>query len=308
MPPALTQQELLRLVHRIDPRAVLKRSWSLKGGVSAQVTGLEVERGTGTLEKWVVRQHGEGDLKSNPNIAADEFKLLTLLQSTGFRAPKPYSVDQSGAICATPYIVLEYIQGTSDFAPANLDDFLRQTAITLAQIHRLEGATPELAFLPEFNQRQTEKLRQRPAQLDDSLSEGRIRSTLETVWPLAQLNRSTLLHGDYWPGNLLWQESKLAAVIDWEDAALGDPLTDLAYTRLELLWTFDSAAMQHFTDYYQAAQPTLDYTNLPYWDLCAALRPASKIADWARDSLTEQKMRAGHQGFISQAFASLPTH
>ena len=32
-----------------------------------------------------------------------------------------------------------------------------------------------------------------------------------------------LLHGDYWPGNVLWQQGRLAAVLDWEDAALGGP-------------------------------------------------------------------------------------
>jgi aminoglycoside phosphotransferase (APT) family kinase protein len=36
----------------------------------------------------------------------------------------------------------------------------------------------------------------------------------------------SLLHGDYWPDNTLWRDGRLVCVIDWEDAALGDPLAD----------------------------------------------------------------------------------
>src|SRR5260370_32206891 len=36
--------------------------------------------------------------------------------------------------------------------------------------------------------------------------------------------------------------------------------------------------MQSFTHHY-ASMTTIDLTNLPYWDLCAALRPASKISE-----------------------------
>jgi len=297
--------KLAQIVQKIDPQGKLLHSWSLTGGISAQVAALEIERSNGETQKLVVRLHGDADLRHNLNIATDEFKLLTLLQAAGIPVPKPYSFDPSGEIFPTPYIILEYVEGATEFAPANLDDFLLQSAITLAQIHRIDAASPELAFLPQQANRQTEKLRQRPAQLDDSLDEGRIRDALEAIWPLTQTNPSALLHGDYWPGNLLWQNGKLAAVIDWEDAQVGDPLVDLGITRLEMMWWFGSEAMQRFTTDYQAHMPVLDFGNLPYWDLCAALRPSGRIADWAGDADTERKMRAGHRLFITQAFEKL---
>jgi aminoglycoside phosphotransferase (APT) family kinase protein len=37
-----------------------------------------------------------------------------------------------------------------------------------------------------------------------------------------------VLHGDYWPGNVLWRDGRLVGVIGWEEAAFGDPLADLA--------------------------------------------------------------------------------
>jgi hypothetical protein len=94
-------------------------------------------------------------------------------------------------------------------------------------------------------------------------------------------------------------------VIDWEDAAVGDPLADLANGRLEILWAFGVDAMRSFTEHYKCVMPRTDYAALPYWDLCAALRPASKLADWGLDKTAENRMRQGHRWFIAQAFDKL---
>jgi hypothetical protein len=63
--------------------------------------------------------------------------------------------------------------------------------------------------------------------------------------------------------------------------------------------------MHHFTQQYQSLT-TIDFTNLPYWDLYAALRPASQFAAWAPDELTEKTMRERYTWFIAQAFEKLP--
>ncbi len=49
----------------------------------------------------------------------------------------------------------------------------------------------------------------------------------------------------------------------------------------------------------------IDLTNLPLWDLRAALRPAGKLAVWGLDDLTEKTIRAKHRWFITQAFDKL---
>jgi aminoglycoside phosphotransferase (APT) family kinase protein len=141
-------------------------------------------------------------------------------------------------------------------------------------------------------------------QLDDSLSEGAIRDALVAAWPLPRRNRPALLHGDYWPGNILWQDGRLVAIVDWEDAARGDPLADLANSRLEVLWAFGIEAMRLFTHHYRATT-ALDVANLPYWDLYAALRPASKLSTWGLDDATETAMREGHGLFVAQAFEAM---
>ena len=297
-------KQFAQVVHRIDPQSKLLRTWELKGGISAQVTALEIERPDGQTKKMSVRQHGEVDLKHNPHIAADEFKLLHLLQSYGLATPTPYYLDQSGEIFSTPYIVIEYIEGKSEFALSHIPDLILQFATQLSRIHAVDCSKLDVSFLPTAEKRYTEMLRERPTHVDESSDEGHIRDALEAAWPFPQRNTSVLLHGDFWPGNILWQDGQLVGVIDWEDAQLGDPLADVANSRLEILWAFGLDAMQSFTQQYQS-MTAIDFTNLPYWDLCAALRTASKFAEWAADDLTKKTMQEGHRWFITQAFEKL---
>jgi len=94
-----------------------------------------------------VRQHGPAELKRNPHIAADEFKLLQLVHAAGLPSPQPYYLDLSNEIFPTPYLVIEYIEGQSEFAPANLPDYIRQFATYLSRIHQLDSAQPALSFV-----------------------------------------------------------------------------------------------------------------------------------------------------------------
>ncbi len=293
-----------QVAHQIDPDSTLLRAGPLTGGVSAQVTALEIALPGGGTRKLVVRQHGARDLAGNPQIAADEFRLLQGLHAAGLPVPLPYTFDQSGAIFATPYVVLEYIEGAPEFAPANLPDYLRQFAAQLACIHQITPAQVDLSFLPTQAKRHAATFSAHPATTAESVEEQQIRQALASVWPLPPLNAPVLLHGDFWPGNLLWREGQLVGVIDWEDAQVGDPVADLANSRLEILWAFGSDAMHQFTRLYQSLT-TLDCTHLPYWDLYASWRPTTQLAAWATSPAEEQAMRAALRQFIAQALDQL---
>ena len=289
-----------RLAHKMAPDSTLLRAWTLHGGVSARVTAIELQHADGQTQKLIVRQHGAADLARNPQVAADEFALLRIVYDAGVPAPAPYYLDQSGELFETPVVVLEYIEGETVFALADAPDLLPQFARQLAVIHRINFTAHDISFLPDHAAHWSSIIGNRPARLDDSLSEGRIRDTLEAAWPWAQRNPSGLLHGDYWPGNILWRDGQLVGIVDWEDAAIGDPLADIAISRLDLLWAFGADAMQRFTDEYAAVAP-IDGANLAYWDLCAALRPAGRLGDWASNEAAEARMRERHALFVAQA-------
>jgi aminoglycoside phosphotransferase (APT) family kinase protein len=299
-------EQFARLVAKINPQSKLLRSWRLTGGVSAVATGLEIENADGQRRKLVVRQHGDIDRAQNPQIAVDEFRLLQILHTAGIAAPTPYYVDDSGEIFETPCVVMEFIEGESEFAPDDLDDFVRQLADHLAQIHGVDSATYDLSFLPSVEAIHAKLFSERPATVDESIGEGQIREALEPVMPLARRNPPVLLHGDYWTGNVLCRDGQVVAVIDWEDAKLGDPVNDFANARLEILWAFGADAMQNFTRRYQSMMVALDYVDLPYWDLCAALRPAGKLTLWTGgDAAREATMREGLRWFAAQALKQI---
>ena len=304
------EQKFKQLVQKIVPQSRLIQIWHLRGGSSAQMTAVEIERPDGQTRRMIVRQPSEGTLKRNPQAAVNEFRLLQITRSLGLATPTPYHLDESGQIFATPYLIIEYIDGKPEFAPTNLADYLLELAVQLAKIHSVNCGDLDLSFLPKKANRCPELCRSRPAAFDESLDD--IRDSLASIGSLSQRNPSVLLHGDFWPGNVLCREEKLVAVIDWEDATLGSALTDFATSRLDIGLIFGIDAMECFTQHYKSMMP-IDYTNLPYWDLCAVLRIArlvgSDLTKWVaffrsfgRHEITEQTMKENYRSFVTQAF------
>ena len=302
-----------RLVTKYFPQGRLLRAWALEGGISAEMTALEIAAADGEISRWIVRRSLGPVPRRNSRSIEDEFRLLEILHSLGLAAPAPFALDQSGEVFTESYMLMAYIEGRPDFAPANPEEYAVQMAEELGRIHAVDGSRADLSFLPRLDEGRV--LQQRPAQMDDSLDEERIRDTLEAAWPFPQYNALALLHGDYWPGNILWQEARLAAVIDWEDAALGDPLADLAISRLDLLWIYGRGAMEAFTRHY-LARTAIDTRSLPYWDLYAALRlvrlAGADMQEWAaffepydRGDITEQSIRSYYRFFVAQALEKL---
>ncbi len=297
--PDSEEASFRRLVRLLDPAATLLQTWPLTGGVSATVTVVELARANGERERVIVRRHGEADLGRNPHVARDEFALLHHVHGAGLPVPRPLLASDAGDPFPAPALVIAFVEGATEFAPANQQGYLTTAATTLARIHRL-AASPELAFLPRL----VLAPGRRPAQLDVAMGEGRIRDALASAANRPQANPNVLLHGDYWPGNLLWRDGELAAVIDWEDAHTGDPLADLGNSRLEFLWAFGPEAMAAFTSAY-LAQAKIDTSNLPAWDLWAALRPCGKLGTWGLEPDDERRMRDQHAWFVDQALAAL---
>ena len=275
------------IVQEIDSQHQILRMWELKGGVSAKVTAIEVRKPSGENKKMVVREHGETDRKQNPRIARDEFLLLEKLKSAGVLVPAPIHYGEAGS-----YIVIEYIEGEPDFTPSDVESFLMQAASHLVEIHKVKCTEIDCGFLSKLDVNWKQVLRNFA---DEHLS---------ILEPQSQ-NQPVLLHGDYWPGNMLWEKGKLVSIIDWEDASIGDPLSDLSNARLEMLWAFGVEAMKVFTQVYQSKMGHLDFTNLAYWDLQAALKPASAISSWGLKQRTEEKMREQYLWFAQRALEEI---
>lgn len=300
MNPRLFEQ----ITQIIFPQSSLCRFWPLPGGISTGMTALEVVLADGEARKLIVRSH------QHPAVAENEFKLLQAISGRGVAVPVPYHLDVSGQILAAPFLVIGYSEGEMEFGLDGVNGRIPQMAARLARIH---SVAEDLSFLPQSSRRCAELARE-PAQLDESFDERRIRQALAAALA-PPVNPPALLHGDFWPGNCLWQAGRLTAVIDWEDAQLGDPLIDLAQSRSEIVWILGVEAMHTFTRHYQSLM-RMDYSGLPYWDLCAVLRFlrlaagdlagfAGYFAKYGRADITAQSIRQNMQNFINRALAEL---
>jgi aminoglycoside phosphotransferase (APT) family kinase protein len=299
---------LHHLIAAIAPKARLLRAWELTGGISARTTAITYTHDTRT-ERVVLRQPSATTLQRDPQAATREYCLLEQLTLHGLAVPQPILLDEQGTYSGSPGLVVSFIDGEPSYARTPVASFAEQIAAQLASIHSITAPTITLPAPPE-------PLASLPLPATHRLFDPQAYAALAAAWPWAQQNKSALLHGDFWPGNWLWRDGELVGIIDWEDAALGDPLIDLAICRLELLWIFGPDVMEEFMQAYRARM-SLHFGNLPYWDLYAAMRLArlvgSDLEGWAaffepfgRGDITAETIAAHHRWFVRQALAQLP--
>jgi aminoglycoside phosphotransferase (APT) family kinase protein len=306
-PSAITPAQLRDVVRAADPDWRAVRAWQLLGGASAQVHGIDIERPDGG-GRLVLRQYGLANLAADPHVALAEYRLLELLHRAGLPVPRPYCADESGAILPGPWLLTEHIDGqtcTDAAALAAFADsgagFTGLLAQALADLHGTGLRAADVPFLPDAGTVVSRRLATAPARSDDALSEPAVRAALAAHWPPPLVNRPVILHGDYWPGNVLWRDGLLAGIIDWEDAMFGDPLADLAVARQELWWFFGPDSARAFTGQYLTLRPDVDTGALPVWDLWGALRPAGKLAGWGLSASQQASMIAAHRQFVAEA-------
>jgi prepilin-type processing-associated H-X9-DG protein len=280
--------------------------WPIAGAVFSKVSGIEAAGTDGLRCTLVLRQYGAAILGAVPDIADTEYRLLKLLSAAGLPVPRPCLADESGSIVPGSCLLMENIDGERVHKPDDLSSFARQLAAALAVVHNSGIARADVPFLPDIGAYVADELGAGPHKLDGVVPETAIRRALQANWQLPQVSQPVVLHGDYWPGNVLWCDGRVVGIIDWEEAAFGDPMADLANIRLELFWHFGSATMDLLTDTYLALRPGVGTATLPMWDLRTALRacefpletlplPAEEIAS----------MRAAHRDFAVSAMSQL---
>ncbi len=276
-----------------SPEARVLRTVRLSGGVSADVYRIDLEAGGSTPRSLVVRVHGP---HHNGHPAAVEVDILRTLSGLGLCTPRVMALDESLRFIPHPLVILHHIDGET-VSPMLADDArLGTMAQILAHIHSVP-----IAGLPSL-----------PARLDpipelfDYLPEDRefdgLRARLSDIKSAPYDGPMALLHGDFWPGNLLWKGDQLVGVLDWEDAAYGDPLSDLACAVLELSYVAGPEGAQRFLTAYKALRP-FDLHRFALWQLYVAAAAHHFMGGWGLDPNREAHMRATVLSTIREASA-----
>jgi aminoglycoside phosphotransferase (APT) family kinase protein len=163
-------------------------------------------------------------------------------------------------------------------------DWARKLACTLAKIHSIPCGETEQSFLLKGNAEATWFLNSEgpPTYMQEYPGGSEVWQILHDEFPRIQIVPPVLLHLDYWSGNILWDENEISAVIDWEEAAYGDPAVDVGYARMNMTMMGLSDAAEEFLRTYES-ETEKKLQSLGFWELAAVVRPMTDPQDWRID-------------------------
>lgn len=215
--------------------------------------GLNLSLGISTGEDdraYVLRRPNKLRHTDPFNDMQQEHRILQRLEGADVPTPAPVLFCDDESVFRDPFFVFEHLEGLAvpggTHLPARFRDSESRDRVadllvgTLADVHSVDGER-----FADVCERKTprDQLELAVDRLDAATEvTGRDVPTLRSVADWLRENvppesPSSLIHGDFKPGNLLFagtDRPEVSGVLDWETAALGDPLTDLGY--LLLLW------------------------------------------------------------------------
>lgn len=264
----------------------------LAGGVSRDTWAFEMvggDEGGRLRQSLVLRMDTPTPFIEGSRSA--EYELIRLAGRHGVPVPRVLWCEEDAAPLGAPFLIMERIEGESRITRLHNDEryaaarerLPAQIAEALARIHRITPrADPANATqLPRLPQREAvacqERLYRERAVEPHPVLELGLRWLAQHVPPEAPL---ALVHGDFRPGNLLFDTEGLRAVLDWELAYFGDPLADVAWVALRS-WRGGRdtpsvgglCSRETFRHAYEAAGGQhVEADRMRYWDVFALVR------------------------------------
>jgi len=198
-------------------------------------------------ERYVLRKQPPGELLPSAHAIDREFRVLSALQGTAVPVPAALHYCADAGVIGTPFYVMERLDGRvfhdnalPGLPPRQRAAMFEAMNATLAALHQLDldalglrdfGRTG--GFFARQIARWTRQYEAAKTRDIDEIPE-------LAGWLAAHLpedDETTLVHGDYRLGNLIFHPSRpeILGVLDWELSTLGHPLSDLGYNLMP--WT-----------------------------------------------------------------------
>jgi aminoglycoside phosphotransferase (APT) family kinase protein len=296
----LPQETVLHILEKIAPGSRLQSVELLPGSFSNHTHVVEASLPDGELLKLVVRRYQVYGDYDRGEKARREFKVFELIHEHGIPGPEPLLLDDTGEILGVPGIVTRWVPGALQLErPPEPLPWARKLAAMLAKIHAIRLDEAARRFLLDANGEATWFLQGQAApKFMRSFPGGQalyqaLRERYDSLRPVT----SSLVHIDYWVGNVLWKEGEISAVLDWEEAACGDPVIDVAYARMNMYLMGLPVAADEFLHAYEG-ETGHTAENLGIWEMAAAARPMDAPEAWNMDQ--EVIAKRFHQ-FVEEA-------
>jgi aminoglycoside phosphotransferase (APT) family kinase protein len=210
------------------------------GGHSNPTYTLSLDGG----QRVVLRRPPDGPLPPSTHDVLREARWLRGLAATGVPVPAVLAICEDTGVIGVPFYVMAFIDGfvPPHGMPRALEEPEKRRELAfrfvdaLAELHAVDTGRPGIAEFRRpgsYLERQLERFgslwernRTRPMPAMDEVS----------AWLLAErpeTHRDAVVHGDARPGNALFRLTadgvQVVGLLDWEMAAIGDPLADVGY-------------------------------------------------------------------------------
>ena len=196
---------------------------------------------TATSGRYVLRRKPPGKLLPSAHAIDREYRVTSALAAQGLPVALPlhYCVDES--VIGTEFFVMEHVEGRMFWEPWAPGLAAEERALLFASLNetiaRLHSVDPVACGLGDFGKPEGYVARQikrwseqyRLSATENIAEMERLMAWLPTACP-AQ-SRAAIVHGDFRLDNCIVDAAapRVAAVLDWELATLGDPLADYTY-------------------------------------------------------------------------------
>ncbi|OBK74323.1 phosphotransferase family protein [Mycobacterium sp. 1274761.0] len=221
------KQQLAEVLRPVLGEVSIENLTTLTGGASRTTWAFDAIGSNGGRQALILRTGPPDEVHAGMELEA---RVQQRAAAAGAPVPHILAAENSAAALGNPYLICNAIAGETivrrihrALDDARRDRLLRQCAQALAAIHR---ADPDGIGLQRAEQ--LSEWRHRLDEMADTTA------TFEWAFRWLAANRPPatpprLVHGDFRMGNLIVDESGLAAVLDWELVHIGEVYEDLAW-------------------------------------------------------------------------------
>jgi aminoglycoside phosphotransferase (APT) family kinase protein len=202
-------------------------------------------------QQWALRRPPLGHVLPTAHDMSREFRVISALHSSTVPVPRPIALCTDRDVLGDTFYLMSFVDGIVLDRPELVADratATRATTMLVATLAALHALDPDVIGLGDFGHPDGFLPRQLTRWHQQFASSSPTGNKLEQAVAQAlgdQLPTTTstgMVHGDYRLTNVLFDHdlSRIEAVVDWEMATLGDPLTDVG-----LLYVYHELAGQN---------------------------------------------------------------
>lgn len=192
-------------------------------------------------KKFVLRKKPPGKLLPSAHMVEREYRILRALPASDVPVPPARLLCEDASIIGTAFYVMDHVEGRvitavalPKLSPAERASIYTDYARVGANLHAVDYRAFGLADFgkPEgYVARQLDRWTRQylASKTGENADMDRLIAWLAAHLP--QGDETAIVHGDYRIGNTILHptEPRIIAVLDWELATLGHPISDLAY-------------------------------------------------------------------------------